>query len=475
MHLPLLDRLRAQYEDTTKAIEGLYAGVEERAAKGEGDVLTDGEAKNLAELDKTAADLLERIKPMAAALEREGRAASALAGVANHPASPAKVETRSAELAQGGARVTSEVKTYEKGGQAWLLDVFNRNTSPEAAERIQRRQREFDLEERASTTTTFNGLVPPQYLLGMFAGVLRAGRVTPDLATAMALPPVGMSAILTRGTSGTTVTVQATQNTNATNTDMVTADLTIPVVTLSGGSDISRQTAERGGVNIDQQVILDLAADYARVLGQQALFGTGAAGQALGAENTAGIIAVTVAVTGVTAATGLIPGIANALQQINTQRFAPANAIIMHPRRWGALTIAVDTAGRPVVQVDGPGFNAWGGGAAAATSGSEAGTPMDSAPVRRVGSLLGVDVFADPNIRTNQGAGTNEDSVIVCRREDLYVWENNGGQPETFSFDQVSGPAIIRLAVYGNFAFSAGRFPVGVARLSGVGLVPPTF
>jgi HK97 family phage major capsid protein len=208
-------------------------------------------------------------------------------------------------------------------------------------------------------------------------------------------------------------------------------------------------------------VVDDLAADYARVLGQQSLFGTGAAGQALGIENTAGIIAVTVAVVGVTAATGLLPGIANALQQINTQRFSPANVLIMHPRRWGALTIALDSTGRPIVQVDGPGFNAVGAGVAAG--------------VKRVGTLLGVEVYTDPNIRTNQGAGTNEDSIIVARREDLYVWENNGGAPETFTFVEVAGPASIRLAVYGNFAFSAGRYPVGVARLSGVGLVPPTF
>jgi HK97 family phage major capsid protein len=471
MHLPLLDRLRSQREDTAKAIEAIYAAVEERAAKGEGDALTDGEAKNAADLDATLKALDERIAPMAAILEREGRAAKLAATVS--PLQPSPLEVRSEDL--GGAKVKSEPRTYVAGGQSWLLDVFNRSRHQDAAERLERRQREFDLEERASTTTTFNGLVPPQYLLNMFAGVLRAGRVTPDLAMQMALPPVGMSAILTRGTTGTVAAVQATQNTNASLTDMVTADLTIPVVTIAGGSDVSRQTAERGGVNIDQQVILDVAADYARILGQQSLFGTGASGQALGIENTAGIIAVTVAVTGVTAATGLLPGLANAIQQINTQRFQPANAIIMHPRRWGALTIALDTANRPIVQVDGPGFNAVGGGAAAQTSGSTGGAPSDSSGVRRVGSLLGLDVYADPNIRTNQGAGTNEDSVIVCRREDMYVWENNGGQPETFSFDQVSGPATIRLAVYGNFAFSAGRFPVGFARLSGVGLVPPTF
>jgi HK97 family phage major capsid protein len=465
--LPMLDRLRNEREAAAKTLTDLYATVEERAARGETDTLTEGESKIAAELDTQIAALDERMKPLVSLIEREVRSAKMLEGISTTATDkPTPV---------GGAVVRNEPKVYERGGTPWLLDVFQRGTHPDSAERIGRRQREFDIEERASTTTTFNGLVPPQYLLGLFAQVLRAGRVTPDLAQQMALPPVGMSAILTRGTTGTVVTVQATQNTNATNTDMATVDLTVPVVTLSGGSDVSRQTAERGGVNIDQQVIVDLAADYARVLGQQSLFGTGASGQALGAENTAGIIAITVAVTGVTAATGLLPGIANALQQINTQRFQPANAIIMHPRRWGALTIALDTTNRPIVQVDGPGFNAIGGGAAATTSGGDGGTPSDFAPVRRVGSLLGVDVFADPNIRTNQGAGTNEDSVIVCRREDLYVWENNGGQPETFSFDQVAGPATIRLAVYGNFAFSAGRFPVGVARLSGVGLVPPTF
>lgn len=452
-----LVRLRDQRADVSTRLTSLLDTVETRAALTGDTSLTDAETTSMAGLEAEAVQLDERIGALVTSEERSAAAATlavSIAGAALTEVVDGKTQTR------GQAVITAEPKPYVTGdGNSWMRDLILRHEVPGAVERLERQERAA-VEVRASTTATFNGLVPPQFLIDLFARTLRAGRVTPDLVAQRPMPPVGMSAIFTRSTAGTTSAIQTAQNVNPADTDMTTVDVTVPIATVQAASLISRQTMERGGLSIDNEVMIDMAADVARQIGTQALFGTGAAGQVLGIENTAGIIAVAVTNVAVTGAAGLLLSIANALQQINTQRFAPGTHVVMHPRRWGGLTIALDTTGRPIVQVDGPGFNAVGSGEVAATQ-------------TRVGTILGVPVYTDPNIRTNLGVGTNEDSVIVMKADDVILW--GGNDMRQFSFEQPLGPASIRLAVYGNFTFSAARYPVGVARLSGAGLVPPTF
>ncbi len=459
----LLQRLLAQRSELSTNLANLTTIVEERAASGGDDHLTEAEAKNMADSEALAKDLDERIAHLTALEQRE--AAAAAIAVAAVPSQG--VEQRATAPITGGARVTSEPFTYhERAGHSWIADVlvsrFNvagiHVDRGDAEARLQRHTQEADVIERDSTTTTFAGLVPPAYLLNEFAPNLRAGRPFANLCRGLPLPPGGMNVVIPRATAGTTVAIQATQNTNPTTTDMAVTDLTVATATLQGRGVISRQSLERGGLNLDRIVFDDLAADAARFMDQQALFGTGAGGNALGAINTAGIIAITQ-----TATTGLdtLKAIANAIQSINTQRLVPPNVIVMHPRRWGFLTIAVDGSSRPLVTVEAGGLNVFGQGDAAAVQ-------------TVVGSIQGLPVVTDPNLRTNLGAGTNQDEILVCRREDLYLWEDPGTIRE-FTFEQAVGPASIQLAVYGNFAFTAGRYPTAVAYISGAGLVTPTF
>jgi HK97 family phage major capsid protein len=456
----LLERLVKQRAELGTSIANLYRTVEERAASGGDDHLSESECKTKEEADVLADDLDERIRSITAVEEREA-AAAALALTLSPQAG---IEQRA-----GGARVTNEPKTYhERGVHSWVADILvARYNVPglggmdraSAEARLQRHAQETaEVLERDSTTATFSGLVPPQYLVGEFTPNLRAGRPFANILRGMPLPPVGMSIIIPRATAGTTIAIQATQGTNPSTTDMAVTDLTVPMVTFQGRGVISRQSAERGAVGLDRVVFDDLAADAARFLDQQALYGTGSGGNALGAINTAGIIAVTQ-----TGTTGLdtIKAIANSIQSINTQRFLPPNAIVMHPRRWGALTIAVDSSNRPLVTVEAGAMNVFGQGEAAATQ-------------QVVGSVQGLPVITDPNLRINLGAGTNQDEILVVRREDLYLWEQAGTIRE-FTFEQPVGPANLQLAVYGNAAFTAARYPTAVAYISGVGLVTPTF
>lgn len=474
----LLQRLLAQRSELSTNLANLTTIVEERAAGGGDDHLTEAEAKNMADSEALAKDLDERIAHLTALEQRE--AAAAAIAVAAVPSQG--VEQRATAPITGGARVRNEPTVYnERSENSWVLDSLlqarglmgfgglNIDTNAQdAASRLQRYTRESEVDERAAlplhntllerdnTTTDFASLVPPQFLLNEYAALLRAGRPTANLVAGRGLPGRGMTLTIPRATAGTTVSTQATQGTNPTTTNMAVGDLSIPINSFVGRAVLSRQAVERGGVDLDRLTFADLAADAARYIDQQVLFGSGASGNATGMAVTGSILTVAL-----TATTGmdLIKAIANAVQQINTQRFLPGDVIVMHPRRWGALTIAVDSSNRPLVTVEAGAMNVFGQGSADLVQ-------------QTVGTLLGIPVVTDPNLRTNLGAGTNQDEVFVIRRGDSYLWENGIRE---FVFEQPVGPAQVQLAVYGNHAFTSGRYPTSVAYISGAGLVPPTF
>ena len=84
-------------------------------------------------------------------------------------------ETRDA----GGWKVTSEEPTYHaRGRNSFLVDAMASEFSSDfdAAERIQRYNRELKLEKRDVGTGNFAGLVVPQYLIDLYANLARAGR-----------------------------------------------------------------------------------------------------------------------------------------------------------------------------------------------------------------------------------------------------------------------------------------------------------
>jgi len=466
----LLARLLAERAQVTTDTNGLTERAETRiaaavAAAGDGDQpdtrLTETEAAELRALQDRAAELDERIGELNAVEEREAAAAEVALRVAGRPSVE---QSLAGGTPQGGAVVRSEPEVYGPHSRAsWVLDaamaagMFAGRAG--AVDGYQERQARYaqELETRDTTTAAYASLIPPQYLLDMFARILRAGRPFADAIMGMGLPGVGMSMIIPRMTAGMTVATQATQNTAPSTTDVAVTDLSVPVNTFQGRGVLSRQSVERGAINLDQLTFQDLAADAARYIDQQALYGTGAGGNALGAINTGSILTVTQ-----TATTGLatIQAVANAIQQVNTARFVPPDLVVMHPRRWGALTVTLDSQNRPLVSIEAGQMNVLGQG--------------EAAQIGYVGTILGVPVLVDPNLRTNLGAGTNQDEILVLYRGDAMLWEEAGGHRQ-FTFEQPVGPQSVQLAIYGNFAFTAARYPVGIAYISGVGLVPPTF
>ena len=143
----------------------------------------------------------------------------------------------------------------------------------------------------------------------------------------------------------------------------------------------------------------------------------------------------------------------------------PASAIVMHPRRWGWFTAALDTQNRPLVNINGGAFNSMGGDSADAAFG--VGGP--------VGTLMGLPVYIDPTVPTNLGAGTNEDRIIISRFVDNKLFEDTGVVPYRMYEEPGSAALTLRIVVAGYAAFTAERYAVANAVISGTGLVTPTF
>ena len=86
-------------------------------------------------------------------------------------------------------------------------------------------------------------------------------------------------------------------------------------------------------------------------------------------------------------------------------------------------------------------------------------------------------MIVDANIPTNLGAGTNEDTVLVYRAEDVWLLEDS---PIKTRLDE-SSPAgttnslAVRLLVFNYFAYSSERYSKASAQITGTKLVPPTF
>lgn len=451
----LLDERGAHQE----ALDAVLAAAEERADSNltEAETVSFNEARDAI---RTADEQIDAIQARVDELEEIQKRSEARAQLA--------AELHPAELppAQRQVRVTKDEPTYRDGGKhsffqdalAWRSGI----ATGDVAERLQRHANEARLEQRDVGTGALGALVVPQYLPQMFAENLKAGRVLANLAQGLDLPPDGMTLEIPRGTTGTVVASQSSQNDAVTEQDFDETTLSIPVRTLAGQQDVSRQSIERG-YQIDRIIYGDLAGSYAVTLDQQVIAGDGTNGTHTGITETANVLSVT---TGTASAQSILAKIGKAAADVNGARFMPANVIVMHPRRWGFLTTATDSNGRPlVVPTAGGPQNAFGDG--------------DAAAYGFVGNIHGLPVYTDANIPTTVSSstvtGATEDVIIVGKREDWLLWED-GPAPRQFRFEEtLGGNLTIKLVVAGYSAFSAGRYPVGTAVVSGSGMGAPVY
>lgn len=455
--------LKTELDGIAKAVED--SGAEKLSA--EQQTTWDAKRSELRAKDSEIEDLSARIKDLEEDEKREQRAAAIHA------------EHRQAGERRERVTVVSEPETYRKGGQtSYFRDLFRAQMKGDgsAAERLQRNDREVadhlqriargaeqalqGLEARALTTTDGAGgeFVPPLWMISDYIALARAGRVIADQVRPMALPPGTDSISLPRVASGTAVAEQTSQNTAVQNTDATTGSVTANVTTIAGQQVVSQQLLDQSPINMDQILLADLAADYA-IKADTFVISNNATNK-VGLLSVSGANAVTYTDATPTVAE-LYPKGADAVQQIHTGRYMPADKHFMHPRRWAWMTAAVDTAGRPLVV---PSANMPQNVLAAMSGVVSEGF---------VGTWHGLPVYVDPNIPTNLGAGTNEDRIITLRSSDVIFFE---GTPQAEAFRETKADQLsVLLRFYNYVALHASRYPKSISVISGTGLVTPTF
>lgn len=343
---------------------------------------------------------------------------------------------------------------------SYFRDLFDvTRGSSEARDRLAQSQ------QRAGTTVTGAGgeFAPPAWLVEDFVALARAGRVTADLMNGAPLPEGVSSVNLPKVTGNTLPVVTQTQNTTITEEAFTTTSVSSGITEVSGKQTVSIALIKQSGIPIDQVILADLAQGYALQLDSQVIQGSAANGQLRGlitAGTTVTFTSAAPAVVSTTAANSFYNKILSAQAAMNGTRYLPAEAIVMHPRRWSWVLAALDSSNRPLVTPNGNAFNQ------VAVTGAPAAQGF-------AGELLGLPVYIDPNIPTNLGVATNQDVVFVLRTSDLWLWESS---VETASFDAtLAAQNSILFRVLGFSAFIPHRHAASVQVISGTGLVAPAF
>lgn len=428
------------------------------AAQGSDRAMTDEEAERFDAIEAEIAQIEADRDAFMAAARREKLVAE-------------REAQRASRQADAPARVTNEPEVYNgrHDGHSYFADLFNGTVRSDfaARERLERNNRQVaDQQQSDRALSTVNGaageFVPPLWLVNEFIKVARPGRPTADALPHQDVPAGTDSINVPRISTGTQVALQGTQNTALQQTDLTTNSVSATVFTVGGGQTVSLQLIEQSPINVDRVVLPDLAADYARVMDNLVVNGTGTGGQPTGFASLAIPSGNQITFTsGTPTAALLYSKVMGAVAAINAARYAPPNLIIMHPRRWAWLAAQVDGQNRPLIVPRGMAMNAaavWSNGLA---------------PEGFVGFLADLPVLVDPAVATNVGAGTNQDTIFLTRTDDQILFE---GGLRTGVFQEIFANQLSwYFRVYSYAALMLSRYPGSTAAINGTGLVAPTF
>lgn len=368
------------------------------------------------------------------------------------------------------ARVyVTEKRTYRKEidergqGQQFMTDVAAAFLGDwQAKERLDSHMREERVErpdvfQRAAGSGAFSGFVVPQYLVDMNVGQATAKRPLADICTHHDLPAQGMTVYLSKVTTGTSVALQANENDAVSETDIDDTLITINVQTAAGSQTVTRQAIERG-LGVEEIVWADLQKRHATKLDGILL-----------SQTTNGLTNVATAVTYTDAtptAPELYPKILAALSGAEGVFLndAEVDFVVMHSRRWRWISSQMVSTW-PFVN----------GGRVAPQAGA-----ITTEGVGYGGGIRGylpdgTAVITDNNIATNLGAGTNEDEIYAVASSELHLWEDPAA-PMFIRAEQTNAKKLgIDLVLYSYFAYYLNRYTGGHGKVSGTGLVTPTF
>jgi hypothetical protein len=284
-------------------------------------------------------------------------------------------------------------------------------------------------------------------------------RPTANICRKWELPASGMTVNISRITTATSSALQ-TENSAASETNIDDTLLSPAVLTAAGQQTLSLQAIQRG-IGTEAVVVQDLVRRVHTNLNNTLI------NQATTGLDAIAGVSVTYTDASPTAAE-LYPKLFDLIQQVQSAVYMGVSHFVMHPRRWNWLASQVGTSW-PFLQVNGAGPQ---------TAGSFNGSGAYNATADGVtiaGTLAGVPVILDASIATNLGASTNEDRIYGVTADEAHLWED----PNAPMFIRAEQPAAASLGVlfvvYSYFAYTFGRYPSAMGKISGTGLVTPTF
>lgn len=362
------------------------------------------------------------------------------------------------QISEVTSKVVSEPRTYRNNGDhSFIRDAYAAQFNGDfaARERLNRHQNEERIERRDVTSANFAGLVVPQFLTDLAAPFARAGRPFMDASRKHQLPDAGLTLSISRVTTGSATAVQS-EGVAVQETNMDDTKLDVSVVTVAGQQNVSRQALERG-TGIDSLVMADLVSAY-----HTNLDSLNVTTSATSLTNT--ITQVVTFTSGSPTVALLYPKLLDAIQRVQTNYYQTPNFILMHPRRLAWILSSLDKDDRPLAVPTPYGFNPISTGAGAAQYAASG------------YAIAGIPVISDANVLTTNGAGSNEDVIIVGHTSESHLWEQGDGSPMMLRFEEPKSAELeVKMVVYGYSAYTAGRYPNAFALVGGTGLVSPTF
>jgi HK97 family phage major capsid protein len=320
---------------------------------------------------------------------------------------------------------------HQHGSRSFFSDFLNQRADKDARSRLE--------EQRAMSD--YGGLVVPQYLSDLLASSGHSARPLCDLLT-QPLGNLGGSVTLTRVTTGSTASMQATEGAALTVDDPASTELTVPVRTVFSMASLDMQLLERSDkAGLDRLISREILGAVLAQQESQLINGSGSSGEVTGLLQTASAGSITLTNT---TAYDLLDSVARAAQASHEATGNHPDTVILAPRRWMWLlanagdrsaALSVDTSSSPIA-----------------------------------GKCMGLDVIASASMPLT--LSTNQDRVIVARRDDLFMGET---PPTVETFQDYSGGAqslASRVRVVRYMAFGAIR-PTGVQIISGSALANP--
>ena len=196
--------------------------------------------------------------------------------------------------------------------------------------------------------------------VGFINTLVENNRPTLNAFTRAALPEAGLTVEYAKITANDTdVTAQSPENSALVLGNLEVASASANVITLGGGSEMSRQSVERSSIPYLDTVFSALAINYAKATNARAtaiVTGLDYTGKTFDADGGTAV--------------SIIEGITGGAAYIGEKTGLQAEFLLVSPDVYTYLMKTVGADGRPVINVDGAGVNNIGAGSIPALSGS---------------------------------------------------------------------------------------------------------